>query len=149
MTEKVLQLYDSPYHERYKTLPHESCQPSVDERPADEYDQPWEWKKDDISRAFAGKAGWKSNTVQGALMYSNEDHPINHLLQFIVRVQYFPNVRAKGNLYSIQRNPFGFLEMELKGSCKSKGSSILTSLGVHVFYYPSVLALKPPSPHSV
>ncbi|NWX19281.1 SHD protein, partial [Aegotheles bennettii] len=28
--------------------------PPHDERPADEYDQPWEWKKDHISRAFAG-----------------------------------------------------------------------------------------------
>uniref|UniRef100_A0A8C3U347 Src homology 2 domain containing transforming protein D n=1 Tax=Catharus ustulatus TaxID=91951 RepID=A0A8C3U347_CATUS len=28
--------------------------PRDDERPADEYDQPWEWKKDHISRAFAG-----------------------------------------------------------------------------------------------
>lgn len=29
--------------------------PQDDERPADEYDQPWEWKKDHISKAFAGK----------------------------------------------------------------------------------------------
>ncbi|XP_056132018.1 src homology 2 domain containing transforming protein D, b [Lampris incognitus] len=27
--------------------------PQDDERPADEYDQPWEWKKDHISKAFA------------------------------------------------------------------------------------------------
>uniref|UniRef100_A0A8C3EAT2 Uncharacterized protein n=1 Tax=Corvus moneduloides TaxID=1196302 RepID=A0A8C3EAT2_CORMO len=31
----------------------ESRLPRDDERPADEYDQPWEWKKDHISRAFA------------------------------------------------------------------------------------------------
>jgi len=30
--------------------------PQDDERPADEYDQPWEWKKDNISKAFAGTA---------------------------------------------------------------------------------------------
>ncbi|NWR95329.1 SHF protein, partial [Furnarius figulus] len=31
--------------------------PRHDERPADEYDQPWEWKKDHISRAFAAPVG--------------------------------------------------------------------------------------------
>ncbi|XP_047388550.1 SH2 domain-containing adapter protein D isoform X2 [Sciurus carolinensis] len=33
--------------------PRQSRLPQEDERPADEYDQPWEWKKDHISRAFA------------------------------------------------------------------------------------------------
>ncbi|XP_028252286.1 SH2 domain-containing adapter protein F-like [Parambassis ranga] len=71
------QLYDNPYEE--KTRPHhraiqpaqqqqqpqmadgglglidsrESRLPQDDERPADEYDQPWEWKKDNISKALA------------------------------------------------------------------------------------------------
>uniref|UniRef100_A0A3P8T2Q0 Src homology 2 domain containing transforming protein D, a n=1 Tax=Amphiprion percula TaxID=161767 RepID=A0A3P8T2Q0_AMPPE len=58
------QLYDNPYEER--TRPHhraalpaqhrESRLPQDDERPADEYDQPWEWKKDNISKALAGKS---------------------------------------------------------------------------------------------
>lgn len=74
------QLYDNPYEE--KTRPHhraiqpaqqqqqpqmadgglglmdsrESRLPQDDERPADEYDQPWEWKKDNISKALAGKS---------------------------------------------------------------------------------------------
>lgn len=70
------QLYDNPYEER--TRQHHQAAPSVhqshrvevgrvqmdsresrlpqdDERPADEYDQPWEWKKDNISKALAGK----------------------------------------------------------------------------------------------
>ncbi|XP_019728179.1 SH2 domain-containing adapter protein F-like [Hippocampus comes] len=74
------QLYDSPYEERTRqhgrvapTAPtqqqhqrhhrldgaltpvddRESRLPQNDERPADEYDQPWEWKKDDISKALA------------------------------------------------------------------------------------------------
>ncbi|NXJ85604.1 SHD protein, partial [Trogon melanurus] len=55
------QLYDTPYEE-WETIgegpgvptPRESRLPRDDERPADEYDQPWEWKKDHISRAFAG-----------------------------------------------------------------------------------------------
>ncbi|XP_009470261.1 PREDICTED: SH2 domain-containing adapter protein D [Nipponia nippon] len=54
------QLYDTPYEE-WETAgegpggpaARESRLPPDDERPADEYDQPWEWKKDHISRAFA------------------------------------------------------------------------------------------------
>lgn len=67
------QLYDNPYEERSR--PHHRAAPSAlqrnpwmdvdsresrlpqdDERPADEYDQPWEWKKDNISKALAGKS---------------------------------------------------------------------------------------------
>ncbi|KAF1422124.1 SH2 domain-containing adapter protein F, partial [Spheniscus humboldti] len=55
------QLYDTPYEEwevagEGPGVPtaRESRLPRDDERPADEYDQPWEWKKDHISRAFAG-----------------------------------------------------------------------------------------------
>ncbi|XP_071343796.1 src homology 2 domain containing transforming protein D, b isoform X3 [Trachinotus anak] len=60
-----LQLYDTPYEdERGKRLVYGEPQeegkessrlPQDDERPADEYDQPWEWKKDHISKAFAVK----------------------------------------------------------------------------------------------
>uniref|UniRef100_A0A8B9P2A5 Src homology 2 domain containing transforming protein D n=1 Tax=Apteryx owenii TaxID=8824 RepID=A0A8B9P2A5_APTOW len=57
-------LYDTPYEE-WETAgegagpaaARESRLPRDDERPADEYDQPWEWKKDHISRAFAGARG--------------------------------------------------------------------------------------------
>ncbi|KAM8913352.1 src homology 2 domain containing transforming protein D, a isoform 2-T6 [Spinachia spinachia] len=70
-----IQLYDNPYEERprpyYRAAPpaqqqaqraevgfnqidsRESRLPRDDERPADEYDQPWEWKKDNISKALA------------------------------------------------------------------------------------------------
>ncbi|XP_008308940.1 SH2 domain-containing adapter protein F-like isoform X2 [Cynoglossus semilaevis] len=68
------QLYDNPYeekthHHRAALSPQhqgqkveggfglidtrESKLPQDDERPADEYDQPWEWKKDNISKALA------------------------------------------------------------------------------------------------
>ncbi|KAM6912480.1 SH2 domain-containing adapter protein F-like isoform 2-T2 [Xenentodon cancila] len=69
------QLYDNPYEERsrhhHRVAPQaqlqtqrseadlalmdsrESKLPQDDERPADEYDQPWEWKKDNISKALA------------------------------------------------------------------------------------------------
>uniref|UniRef100_H2MQP2 Src homology 2 domain containing transforming protein D, b n=1 Tax=Oryzias latipes TaxID=8090 RepID=H2MQP2_ORYLA len=60
-----VQLYDTPYEDKrgkrqgcsYGELQEESKEssrlPQDDERPADEYDQPWEWKKDHISKAFA------------------------------------------------------------------------------------------------
>lgn len=60
---KGVQLYDTPYEEQDQDpgdgapsgrRPRQSRLPQEDERPADEYDQPWEWKKDHISKAFAG-----------------------------------------------------------------------------------------------
>ncbi|NWQ69368.1 SHD protein, partial [Neopipo cinnamomea] len=58
------QLYDTPSEEWEAAgegpgVPpaRQSRLPRDDERPADEYDQPWEWKKDHISRAFAGDGG--------------------------------------------------------------------------------------------
>ncbi|XP_041082155.1 SH2 domain-containing adapter protein F-like isoform X3 [Polyodon spathula] len=61
---KPLHLYDTPYEpmengndsdqERGGSLPsRESRLPQDDERPPEEYDQPWEWKKERISKAFA------------------------------------------------------------------------------------------------
>ena len=60
-----MQLYDTPYEEQDQELgdgtpsgrkPRQSRLPQEDERPADEYDQPWEWKKERISKAFAGES---------------------------------------------------------------------------------------------
>ncbi|NXF83298.1 SHF protein, partial [Sclerurus mexicanus] len=58
------QLYDTPSEEWEAAgggpgVPpaRDSRLPRHDERPADEYDQPWEWKKDHISRAFAAPLG--------------------------------------------------------------------------------------------
>ncbi|XP_068175385.1 src homology 2 domain containing transforming protein D, b isoform X4 [Antennarius striatus] len=60
-----VQLYDTPYEDERGQRPgllygehleegkESSRLPQDDERPADEYDQPWEWKKDHISKAFA------------------------------------------------------------------------------------------------
>ncbi|XP_069838017.1 SH2 domain-containing adapter protein F isoform X4 [Dendropsophus ebraccatus] len=61
---KPLHLYDTPYEPSENGLesdgekssgqrPRESRLPQDDERPPEEYDQPWEWKKDRISKAFA------------------------------------------------------------------------------------------------
>lgn len=80
------QLYDNPYEERtrhhHRAAPsaqqqsqrvegglgqidsRESRLPQDDERPADEYDQPWEWKKDNISKALAGKQALSVCTFQ-------------------------------------------------------------------------------------
>ncbi|XP_074989053.1 SH2 domain-containing adapter protein F isoform X2 [Caretta caretta] len=60
-----LPLYDTPYEPVPNGLPPDSERPSCarpresrlpqdDERPPEEYDQPWEWKKERISKAFAG-----------------------------------------------------------------------------------------------
>ncbi|OXB81930.1 UNVERIFIED_CONTAM: hypothetical protein H355_004013 [Colinus virginianus] len=59
-----LHLYDTPYEPISVGLnvdidypacprPRESRLPEDDERPPEEYDQPWEWKKERISKAFA------------------------------------------------------------------------------------------------
>ncbi|XP_068131697.1 SH2 domain-containing adapter protein F isoform X3 [Hyperolius riggenbachi] len=62
---KPLHLYDTPYEptengtdsdsEKSGQRPRESRLPQDDERPPEEYDQPWEWKKDRISKAFAAQ----------------------------------------------------------------------------------------------
>ncbi|XP_073706634.1 SH2 domain-containing adapter protein F isoform X3 [Garra rufa] len=55
-----LPLYDTPYEPEENggdpdggLCSRESRLPQDDERPPEEYDQPWEWKKDRISKAFA------------------------------------------------------------------------------------------------
>nr|XP_055029791.1 SH2 domain-containing adapter protein F isoform X3 [Misgurnus anguillicaudatus] len=55
---RQLPLYDTPYEENGGEpdggrCSRESRLPQDDERPPEEYDQPWEWKKERISKAFA------------------------------------------------------------------------------------------------
>ncbi|XP_046720133.1 SH2 domain-containing adapter protein F isoform X3 [Silurus meridionalis] len=56
---RQLPLYDTPYEpaenggDSDPLCSRESRLPQDDERPAEEYDQPWEWKKERISKAFA------------------------------------------------------------------------------------------------
>ncbi|XP_044773843.1 SH2 domain-containing adapter protein F isoform X6 [Neomonachus schauinslandi] len=61
-----LPLYDTPYEPEEEGAtpegegapwPRESRLPEDDERPPEEYDQPWEWKKERISKAFAARLG--------------------------------------------------------------------------------------------
>ncbi|XP_059361893.1 SH2 domain-containing adapter protein F-like isoform X2 [Carassius carassius] len=57
---RQLPLYDTPYEPEENGADPDGCVcsresrlPQDDERPPEEYDQPWEWKKDRISKAFA------------------------------------------------------------------------------------------------
>ncbi|GAA6088334.1 SH2 domain-containing adapter protein F isoform X1 [Tachysurus ichikawai] len=56
---RQLPLYDTPYEpaenggDSDPLGSRESRLPQDDERPPEEYDQPWEWKKERISKAFA------------------------------------------------------------------------------------------------
>ncbi|KAF5908686.1 SH2 domain-containing adapter protein F-like isoform X2 [Clarias magur] len=56
---RQLPLYDTPYEpaenggDSDPLCSRESRLPQDDERPPEEYDQPWEWKKERISKAFA------------------------------------------------------------------------------------------------
>ncbi|KAM3918301.1 SH2 domain-containing adapter protein E [Leptodactylus fuscus] len=58
---KAPQLYDTPYEppeselsaEEQKQRPVDGTRPENDERPAEEYEQPWEWKKEHIVRALS------------------------------------------------------------------------------------------------
>uniref|UniRef100_A0A8C6VBM7 SH2 domain-containing adapter protein D n=1 Tax=Naja naja TaxID=35670 RepID=A0A8C6VBM7_NAJNA len=56
--------------------PPKSRLPQEDERPADEYDQPWEWKKNHISRAFAGELGRKPQLhLMGSAKFGRPQSP--------------------------------------------------------------------------
>ncbi|XP_026143947.1 SH2 domain-containing adapter protein F-like isoform X3 [Carassius auratus] len=57
---RQLPLYDTPYEPEENGADPDGCVcsresrlPQDDERPPEEYDQPWEWKKERISKAFA------------------------------------------------------------------------------------------------
>ncbi|XP_037546777.1 SH2 domain-containing adapter protein F [Nematolebias whitei] len=73
---KQLPLYDTPYEpaenggdsdpERLR-CPRESRLPQDDERPPEEYDQPWEWKKERISKAFAALLCYDCISYEGSI----------------------------------------------------------------------------------
>ncbi|KAG7488066.1 hypothetical protein MATL_G00030000 [Megalops atlanticus] len=80
-----VQLYDTPYEERGRGHAgptddgRESRLPQDDERPADEYDQPWEWKKDHISKAFAVQfdgAEWEHSSSPTELLRPPRSSPL-------------------------------------------------------------------------
>ncbi|XP_059197903.1 src homology 2 domain containing transforming protein D, b [Centropristis striata] len=89
-----VQLYDTPYEdERSQRLgllyaePQEegkesSRLPQDDERPADEYDQPWEWKKDHISKAFAEMRELSELPWPAPVGQLEEEPPVREQVQF-------------------------------------------------------------------
>ncbi|XP_034736621.1 src homology 2 domain containing transforming protein D, b isoform X1 [Etheostoma cragini] len=90
-----VQLYDTPYedergHGRLGLLygePQEegkesSRLPQDDERPADEYDQPWEWKKDHISKAFAEMRELSELPWPAPVGQLEEEPPVREQVQF-------------------------------------------------------------------
>ncbi|XP_036410703.1 SH2 domain-containing adapter protein D-like [Megalops cyprinoides] len=79
------QLYDTPYEERGRSrgVPaeegRESRLPQDDERPPEEYDQPWEWKKDHISKALAvqfDSAEWERSASQTERVRPSRSSPM-------------------------------------------------------------------------
>ncbi|XP_069621912.1 SH2 domain-containing adapter protein F isoform X2 [Ranitomeya imitator] len=82
---KPLHLYDTPYEPSENGLesegekssgqrpPRESRLPQDDERPPEEYDQPWEWKKDRISKAFAAQLDHDDDDDKTGMSPSRED----------------------------------------------------------------------------
>ncbi|XP_014030895.1 SH2 domain-containing adapter protein F isoform X1 [Salmo salar] len=79
---RSLPLYDTPYEpaenggdsdgERPR-CPRESRLPQDDERPPEEYDQPWEWKKERISKAFAALLCSDCISYKGSVSGSGSD----------------------------------------------------------------------------
>ncbi|KAM9860391.1 SH2 domain-containing adapter protein F isoform 1-T1 [Aulostomus maculatus] len=73
---RQLPLYDTPYEpaenggdadpDRLR-CPRESRLPQDDERPPEEYDQPWEWKKERISKAFAALLCYDCISYEGSV----------------------------------------------------------------------------------
>lgn len=74
---KAPQLYDTPYEPATDAGPERKARPAEahsrlpadDERPAAEYEQPWEWKKEQIVRVLSGEgeAGAPRGEGEGAL----------------------------------------------------------------------------------
>ncbi|XP_030613935.1 SH2 domain-containing adapter protein F isoform X2 [Archocentrus centrarchus] len=79
---RQLPLYDTPYEpaenggdsdpDRLR-CPRESRLPQDDERPPEEYDQPWEWKKERISKAFAALLCYDCISYEGSVSGTGSD----------------------------------------------------------------------------
>ncbi|XP_065544107.1 SH2 domain-containing adapter protein F isoform X6 [Lathamus discolor] len=91
---RPLHLYDTPYEPMLGGLdmdgdrpacprPRESRLPEDDERPPEEYDQPWEWKKERISKAFAEE--WSDPGLKQILPSLGQEDPLGAFGQVIVQ----------------------------------------------------------------
>lgn len=78
---RQLPLYDTPYEPTENggdsdlRCPRESRLPQDDERPPEEYDQPWEWKKERISKAFAALLCYDCISYEGSVSGTGSDPP--------------------------------------------------------------------------
>ncbi|RVE74696.1 hypothetical protein OJAV_G00025300 [Oryzias javanicus] len=79
---RQLPLYDTPYEPAENgsdsdpellRCPRESRLPQDDERPPEEYDQPWEWKKERISKAFAALLCYDCISYEGSVSGTGSD----------------------------------------------------------------------------
>ncbi|XP_055363180.1 SH2 domain-containing adapter protein D isoform X1 [Betta splendens] len=79
---RQLPLYDTPYEPAENggdsdpeppRCPRESRLPQDDERPPEEYDQPWEWKKERISKAFAALLCYDCISYEGSVNGTGSD----------------------------------------------------------------------------
>nr|XP_043886888.1 SH2 domain-containing adapter protein F-like isoform X3 [Solea senegalensis] len=79
---RQLPLYDTPYEPtenggdtdpEHPRCPRESRLPQDDERPPEEYDQPWEWKKERISKAFAALLCYDCISYEGSVSGTGSD----------------------------------------------------------------------------
>uniref|UniRef100_H0UVL0 SH2 domain-containing adapter protein E n=1 Tax=Cavia porcellus TaxID=10141 RepID=H0UVL0_CAVPO len=77
---KPPQLYDTPYEPgpEGKAWPSDSRLPEDDERPATEYEQPWEWKKEQLVRAL-------SVQFEGSERPSAREETVRHWTQKILK----------------------------------------------------------------
>ncbi|XP_063172939.1 SH2 domain-containing adapter protein E [Candoia aspera] len=76
-TAKPLQLYDTPYEPAETGSRFEIRLPSNDERPPAEYEQPWEWKEDQIVKVLSGQFEGSEKTMAAAEMITlpPQHHP--------------------------------------------------------------------------
>ncbi|XP_058016780.1 SH2 domain-containing adapter protein E isoform X2 [Ahaetulla prasina] len=72
---KPLQLYDTPYELAETGSKFEIRLPSSDERPPAEYEQPWEWKKDQIVKVFSVQFEGSEKVVTAAEMVVSPPQP--------------------------------------------------------------------------
>ncbi|KAM6180659.1 SH2 domain-containing adapter protein F isoform 3-T3 [Erethizon dorsatum] len=130
-----LPLYDTPYEPDEEApspegegapWPRESRLPEDDERPPEEYDQPWEWKKERISKAFAGWAR-TSRCVPSSLVPSWYHGAISrtdaeNLLRLCKEASYLVrNSETSKNDFSLSlKSSQGFMHMKLSRTKEHK-----------------------------
>ncbi|KAM8876887.1 SH2 domain-containing adapter protein F isoform 3-T3 [Synchiropus picturatus] len=135
---RQLPLYDTPYEptenggdsdpERQR-CPRESRLPQDDERPPEEYDQPWEWKKERISKAFAALLCYDcisyEGSVSGTVPHRRTDCTSkSHTVQFDNVEKSRMSPTKDGKCRPLQRHSSGCLVNTKMSSLDHCGSSL-------------------------